>query len=194
SRFYETPHLDLLASEGMVFMQAYATAANCAPSRACLMSGQNTPRHGIYTVSNPDRGDTRSRKIIPAPNNTTLPDSVYTMAEMFKDMGYATGIFGKCNLGDDPVKQEFQVDAECSHRGGPGKGSYFSPYQLEFLDYGPRGEYLTDRLTQEAIAFVKENQKKPFFLYLPFYSVHTPIMGKEDWIKKFKEKQSGIGQ
>src|SRR5680860_406755 len=78
SSYYETPHLDQLASEGMVFMQAYAGAANCAPSRACLMSGQNTPRHGIYTVSNSDRGNPKTRKILPIPNNEVLPDSVYT--------------------------------------------------------------------------------------------------------------------
>lgn len=194
SSYYETPHLDKLASEGMVFMQAYAGAANCAPSRACLMSGQNTPRHGIYTVSNSDRGDARTRKIIPIPNNEVLPDSVYTLAEMLSDNGYVTGTFGKWHLGNNPKTQGFQVNIGGSHRGSPGKGGYFSPYHLEFIKDGPKGEYLTDRLTDEAISFVRHNRDTSFFLYLPFYAVHTPIMGKENLVKKFEQKQGGEGQ
>lgn len=194
SSYYETPHLDQLASEGMVFMQAYAGAANCAPSRACLMSGQNTPRHGIYTVSNSDRGDTRTRKIIPIPNNEELPDSVYTLAEMFRDSGYVTGTFGKWHLGDDPRTQGFQVNAGGGHHGSPGKEGYFSPYNVDFLEDGPQGEYLTDRLTDEAVDFLHKNQETAFFLYLPFYSVHTPIMGKEELVKKFEQKPARGGQ
>lgn len=194
SDYYETPHLDRLASEGMVFMQAYASAANCAPSRACLISGQNTPRHKIYTVGNPDRGESRARKIIPAPNNEVLPDSVYSLAEMLRDNGYVTGIFGKWHLGSDPKTQGFHVNAGGSHRGNPGKGGYFSPYNIDFLKDGPKGEYLTDRLTDEAISFVKDSKGNSFFLYLPFYAVHTPIMGKEELVKQFEKKQGGNGQ
>ncbi len=194
SRYYETPNIDRLASEGMVFMQAYAGAANCAPSRACLMSGQNTPRHGIYTVSNSDRGDARTRKIIPTPNNETLPDTIYTLAEMLRDNGYVTGTFGKWHLGDDPKTQGFQVNAGGSHRGNPGNKGYFSPYNVDFLSDGTKGEYLTDRLTREAIRFVKAHQDTSFFLYLPFYAVHTPIMGKEALIKKFAQKPGVDGQ
>lgn len=194
SEYYETPNLDKLASEGMVFWQAYAGAANCAPSRACLMSGQNTPRHGIYTVSNSDRGEIKTRRIIPVPNNEVLPDSVYTLAEMLRDNGYVTGTFGKWHLGNDPKTQGFQVNVGGNHRGSPGKGGYFSPYNLEFIKDGPKGEYLTDRLADEAIAFVRHNQDTSFFLYLPFYSVHTPIMGKEKLVKKFEQKQGSHGQ
>jgi arylsulfatase A-like enzyme len=194
SSYYETPHLDNLASEGMVFMQAYASAANCAPSRACLMSGQNTPRHGIYTVSNSDRGNPKTRKIIPAPNNEVLADSIYTLAEMFRDNGYSTGTFGKWHLGQDPKTQGFEINAGGSHHGNPGKGGYFSPYNVNFLEDGPDGEYLTDRLTSEAIKFMKDHQEKPFFLYLPYYSVHTPIMGKEAWVRKFEHKPGVLGQ
>ena len=194
SRYYETPHIDRLASEGMVFWQAYAGAANCAPSRACLMSGQNTPRHGIYTVSNSDRGDARTRKIIPIFNHETLADSSYTLAEMLRDNGYVTGTFGKWHLGDDPTTQGFQVNVGGSHRGNPGKGGYFSPYNVDFLPDGPKGEYLTDRLTQEAIGFVQQHQDTSFFLYLSFYSVHTPIMGKENLVKKFERKPAADGQ
>lgn len=194
SQFYETPHIDRLAQESMVFTQAYAAAANCAPSRACLMSGLNTPRHGIYTVENSDRGDTRTRKIIPVPNQTVLADSVYTLAEMFKDHGYVTGSFGKWHLGDDPTTQGFQVNVGGNHRGNPGKNGYISPYNLEHLSDGPEGEYLTDRLTTEAISFLQAHQDSTFFLYLPYYTVHTPIMGKDSLVKKFEQKKGAKGQ
>jgi arylsulfatase A-like enzyme len=194
SRYYETPHLDRLAAEGMFFTQAYASAANCAPSRACLMSGLNTPRHGIFTVGNSHRGESRARKIIPIPNNENLADSLYTLAEMLTDNGYVTGTFGKWHLGDDPGKHGFHVNVAGSHRGNPGKNGYFSPYNVDFLEDGPRGEYLTDRLTTEAIGFLRRNQRSPFFLYLPYYAVHTPIMGKEALVKKFEKKQGVPGQ
>jgi arylsulfatase A-like enzyme len=194
SRYYETPHLDRLASEGMVFTQAYASAANCAPSRACLLSGLNTPRHGIFTVGNSDRGESKARKIIPIPNHENLPDSLYTLAEMLADNGYVTGTFGKWHLGDDPGKHGFHVNVAGSHRGNPGKNGYFSPYNLDFLEDGPKGEYLTDRLTAEAIGFMRNNQRSSFFLYLPYYAVHTPIMGKEELVKKFEKKTVTSGQ
>lgn len=194
SSYYETPNLDKLANEGMVFTQAYAGAANCAPSRACLMSGQYTPRHGIYTVGAAERGDTKTRKIIPTPNQEILADSVYTLAEMLRDNGYVTGTFGKWHLGKDPKTQGFQVNVGGSTRGNPGKNGYFSPYKIEHLRDGPAGEYLTDRLTSEAIRFMKDHQDTAFFLYLPFYTVHTPIMGKPQLVEKFKRKQGTPGQ
>ena len=127
STYYETPHINKLATQGMIFTQAYAGAANCAPSRACLLSGMNTPRHGIYTVENSDRGDARTRKIIPVPNQTVLADSIYTLAEMFRDQGYATGTFGKWHLGDDPTTQGFQVNVGGSHRGKSRQRWIFQP-------------------------------------------------------------------
>lgn len=194
SGYYETPHIDQLAREGMTFTQAYAAAANCAPSRACLMSGLNTPRHGIYTVENSDRGDALTRKIIPVPNQTVLHDSVYTLAEMFRDNGYITGTFGKWHLGENPTTQGFHLNVGGSHRGNPGKGGYFSPYNIDHITNGPEGEYLTDRLTSEAISFLQTYQDTTFFLYLPYYTVHTPIMGKENLIKKFEQKKGTQGQ
>ncbi|WPP49202.1 sulfatase [Catalinimonas niigatensis] len=194
SAYYETPNLNELASEGMVFTQAYAAASNCAPSRACLMSGLNTPRHGIYTVANSDRGEVRVRKIIPVPNQTVLNDTIYTLAEMFRDQGYVTATIGKWHLGDDPTTQGFEANVGGSDRGSPGKDGYFSPYNLAHLNDGPEGEYLTDRLTTEAISFLQAHQDTSFFLYLPFYTVHTPIMGKAALVEKFKNKKTGLGQ
>src|SRR5690606_12536886 len=100
----------------------------------------------------------------------------------------------KWHLGEDPKTQGFQVNVAGNHRGSPGSGGYFSPYQVGFIQDGPKGEYLTDRLTNEAIAFVHENRDTPFFLYLPFYAVHTPIMGKEGWVKQFTSKPGQGGQ
>ncbi|MEM9829633.1 MAG: sulfatase-like hydrolase/transferase [Bacteroidota bacterium] len=194
SSFYETPNIDRLAHEGMVFTQAYAGAANCAPSRACLLSGLNTPKHGIYTVENSDRGDARTRRIIPTTNQTVLADSIVTLAELFSSQGYITGTFGKWHLGEDPTTQGFDVNVGGSHRGNPGKNGYFSPYNVDELSDGPDGEYLTDRLTTEAIQFLRANQSKSFFLYLPYYTVHTPLIGKDSLVKKFERKESGLGQ
>ena len=194
SRYYETPNVDRLASEGMSFTNAYAAAANCAPSRACMISGLNTPRHGIYTVANSDRGNKKTLKIIPTLNNEVLPDTVYTLAEMLRDNGYVTGTFGKWHLGKDPGTQGFHVNVGGNHRGSPGKGGYFSPYAIENISDGPEGEYLTDRLAREAIKFVQDYRDTTFFLYVPFYTVHTPIMGKDEWVKKFEKKQGSNGQ
>ena len=194
SAWYETPNIDRLASEGMVFTQAYAGAANCAPSRACLMSGLYPPRHGIYTVANPDRGDPRTRRLVPAENNRVLPDSIYTLAEMLRDNGYVTGTFGKWHLGEDPKTQGFHVNVGGSGMGSPGREGYFSPYKIKNIADTVPGEYLTDRLGAEAVAFIRQFKDTSFFLYLPFYSVHTPIMGKEELMAKYKQKTAPPGQ
>jgi len=188
SDYYETPNIDRLASQGMLFTQAYASAANCAPSRATFMSGLYHPHHGIYTVASSERGAAEDRKIIPTPNTETLADSISTLAEFFKEQGYHTAHFGKWHLGNDPRTQGFDINVAGSHRGNPGRNGYFSPYVVEPLVDGPDGEYLTDRLTNEAIRFLRNNQDSSFFLYMPYYTVHTPIQGKEALIKKYEEK------
>jgi arylsulfatase A-like enzyme len=187
--YHETPNIDKLASEGMLFTNGYAGAANCAPSRACLMSGQTTSRHKIFTVGNSDRGNAKTRKIIPTPNNTILSESTITLAEMFKMAGYKTATMGKWHLGEDAKTQGFDVNVAGSHNGSPGKGGYFSPYKLKYLKEGPEGEHLADRLTAEAINFLKQNRDSTFFLYLPYYSVHTPLMAKENLKEKYRIKK-----
>ncbi len=194
SAYYETTNLDALAGQGMVFYHAYAAAANCAPSRACMMSGRNTPSHGVYTVDNSERGHPKTRQLIPTPNRHFLPDSIYTLAMMLRDHGYVNGTFGKWHINEDPLQAGFHVNVGGSHRGNPGSGGYVSPYKIDFIENGPEGEYLTDRLTDEAIRFVKANKESPFFLYLPFYSVHTPIMGKQELIAAFADKPGTNGQ
>jgi len=196
SEFYETPNIDELAKSGVSFENAYAPAANCAPSRACIMSGQNTPRHGIYTVGSSERGKTHTRKLVPIENTVTLADSVLTLAEALHKAGYVTAHMGKWHLGDDPCTQGFDLNRAGSHAGHP--KSYFSPYRNPVLEDGPEGEYLTDRLTNEAIQFINDNTSeqtsKPFFLYLPYFTVHTPLQGKEEVIKKYTHKEGCKGQ
>ncbi|UOY05780.1 sulfatase [Muricauda sp. SCSIO 64092] len=190
--FFETPNIDKLATEGMVFTNSYAGAANCAPSRACLMTGQNTPRHGIYTVSPSTRGKAKDRRLIPTKNTDSLQLEMFTMAEMFKQAGYTTGTFGKWHLGKDPTLQGFDVNVAGDLRGNPGKNGYFSPYNVANLEDGPEGEHLTDRLTSEAIKFLNTNKATPFFIYVPFYSVHTPILAKKELIEKYKSKTNNL--
>ena len=192
SRYYETPNLDRLAAESIRFTQAYAGAANCAPSRACLISGQQTTRHGIYTVGNSDRGNAKTRRIIPTPNTTELADDQLTLAEVLATAGYHSISIGKWHLGENPKTQGFAQNVGGTHAGHP--KSYFSPYKNPNLSDGPEGEYLTDRLTDEAIAFIDENRGDPFFLYLPYYTIHTPLQGKETLVEKYKQKPTVDGQ
>lgn len=187
SDYYETPNLNRLASEGMVFTQAYASAANCAPSRACLMSGMYSTAHGVYTVSPSDRGDARTRRIIPTVNMDSLQHQFFTLAEALKESGYTTCSIGKWHLGKDPRTQGMETNVGGGIWGHP--GSYFAPYVRPNLD-APEGEYLTDRLTTEAQQFIRKNSDQPFFLYLPYYAVHTPIQAKADFEQKYKVKGS----
>jgi len=186
---YETPNLNKLSKEGVVFSNAYAPAANCAPSRACIVSGKNTPRHGIYTVGSSERGKSKDRKLVPIKNTETLEESFVTIAEALKKNGYATATMGKWHLSDDPKTQGFDVNIAGSHAGHP--KTYFSPYKNKNLMDGEKGEYLTDRITSEAIQFINEQKEKPFFLYLPYFTVHTPLQGKEDFVNKYNTKING---
>ncbi|MDY8134170.1 sulfatase [Aquimarina sp. 2201CG5-10] len=183
---YETPNLDKLATEGVLFKDAYAPAANCAPSRASILSGKNTPEHGIYTVGSSKRGKSKDRKLIPIENKRVLDDSFLTIAEALKQNGYTSASIGKWHLGKDPRTQGFDINIGGTKAGHP--KSYFSPYKNKALKDGKKGEYLTDRLTNEAISFIEKNKEKPFFLYLPYFTVHTPLQGKEELISKYETK------
>jgi arylsulfatase A-like enzyme len=183
SKLYHTPNLDRLASEGMIFGEAYAPAANCAPSRAACISGQWAARTAVYTVGSSERGDAKDRMLIPTPNRLHLKDEVITIAEEFKKAGYRTAQVGKWHLGTDPLTQGFDLNVAGNTRGAP--SSYFSPYKNPNLKDGAKGEYLTDRLTTEAINILKQFKEDPFFLYFPFYSIHTPLQGRKDLKKKY---------
>lgn len=201
SDFYETPNIDRLAAEGMLFNTAYAPAANSAPSRACFMTGMYTPRHGIYTVSPSERGEATKRKLIPIPNTEDVTADFETLAEALSKQNYICGHIGKWHLGDDkegtgPLSQGFSSNVGGDRAGAP--YSYFYPYKKHNtdtyhlgLEQGREGEYLTDRLTDEAISFIERHSQEPFFLYLAHYTVHTPIQAPAETVVKYASKPLG---
>ena len=178
AKYYETPNIDKLAKNGMIFTQAYANAANCAPTRASLLSGQYNPRHGVFTVANADRGESKNRRLISIVNSETLPLDKTTIAEALKPGGYVSAAIGKWHVGNSQQQQGFDVGME--------------RYDIGYKNrhFKDDGEYLTDRLTDEAIKFIKENKEKPFFLYLAHHAVHTPIEAKEYITEKYIEKET----
>lgn len=179
SDFYETPHLDKLAKEGMIFSDAYSNAANCAPARACLLSGQYTPRHQLFNVGSKPRGSEKHRRLELPDSKVGLEPEVVTWAEVLQESGYRTGMFGKWHLGPDIKGQGFDVAVD--HTKLPGfKGHY-----------GPKGEYLADTLTDLTIDFVTESKDKPWCAYLAHFGVHTPLHPKKDLLPKYEGKKPG---
>lgn len=183
---YHTPNLNRLAAEGIIFTNGYAPAANCAPSRAAVLSGQAAPRTGVYTVGTSERGESKTRKLIPTTNTLHLSNDMVTLGDELQACGYLTCQIGKWHVGKDPTQQGIDINIAGLERGSP--ASYFSPYKNPRLRDGPDGEYLTDRLTDEAIEFLNSHQKKPFFLYLPYYTVHTPLQGRKDLLGKYQDR------
>lgn len=184
NKFVETPNIDRLATKGVAFTQAYASAPNCAPTRACLMSGQYTPRHGIYTVVDPRQPPGSPwHKLLAAESKSELATEVVTIAEALQTGGYETAFFGMWNLGrgrTGPVTP-----------GGQGFKHVVFPENLGFAKdayFDKEGNYLSDRLTDEAIKFVEQNRERPFFVYLPDHAVHAPCEPKADLLKKYEQK------
>lgn len=192
SEYYETPNLDKLAANGMILTNAYAAAANCAPSRACLMSGQWTPRHEVYTVGSSERGKSKNRKLIPTPNNEYMPASNVLLPEVLKEAGYVTCHAGKWHLTDDPLQDGFDVNIGGCHAGAP--GSYYPPYTKVPLDAPSEDYYLTNLIMDKTLDFVKSVNKKPFFLYYSPYAVHTPIHPVKELLPKYENKAEWNGQ
>ena len=187
-RYYESPHIDRLAAQSFRFSNAYSVGPNCAPSRASLMTGMYTPRHGIFTVGDPKRGNHRHRKLDPIPNKTVLDDGFVTIAELLHAAGYATASMGKWHLGPDPTTQGFDINVAGREWGSPSGGGYHSPLKYPHLVVEQAGTYLTDALTDRAVDFIQENQNRPFFLYLTHYAVHTPIQAKQTLTEKYQAK------
>lgn len=191
SDFYETPHIDQLAAEGMVFTDAYAAAANCAPSRACLLSGQYTPRHEIYNVGTKPRGDRRYRKLEHIPGTDVLNPEIVTWAQVARDNGYRTASIGKWHLSSDPRPYGFDVNVGGGKSGSPPRGYYPPHPNVPGLEDAEADEYLTDRLTDEAIGFIRESGDAPWLLYLTHFAVHTPLHAKRELLAKYEEKPAG---
>lgn len=183
SKYYETPSIDRLRREGMYFPQFYVSQ-NCAPTRACLMSGQYAPRTGIYTVTNLDRGRPENRKMNVPENVQQLPLDRTIIAQSLKAAGYATAMFGKWHLGE----------SEKHHPGRRGfdEAIVSAGRHYEFRTNppveAPKGTYLADFLTDKAVDFIERNKERPFFLYFPHFAVHTPLQAKPELIRKFEGK------
>ena len=191
STYYETPNIDKLSKSGMTFYNGYASSANCAPSRASMLTGKYHPFHGIYSVKNSDRGNKKTRKIIPIKTKTKLELEYFILQEMLKSKGYSTGHFGKWHMGPKgyyPEQMGFDINIGGNEHGGP--GSYFSPYKYPNMSNGPKDEYLTDRIGDEVVKFIEKNKENNFFAYVPFFSVHTPIQSKSEYEKKYRNKES----
>ena len=191
SDFYETPVLDSLAAEGMVFDNAYSAAANCAPARACLMSGQYTPRHKIYNVGTKPRGKTQFRRLEHVAGRDVLDPRTTTWAQRLQGAGYRTGIFGKWHLSGDPVPYGFDANVGGTQGGGPPNGYYPPHGKAPGLNDAPSNEYLTDRLTSESISFIEASQDQPWCVFLSHFAVHTPLDAKRELLAKYNSKPAG---
>jgi len=187
STFYETPNLDRLAREGMRFTQAYSACTVCSPTRAAALTGKYPAR---LRITDWIKGHVRPNAKLKVPDWTMhLPLEEITIAEVLKRSGYATASIGKWHLGGPefyPDKQGFDENIGGNDRGQP--PSYFSPYGIPTIADGPKGEFLSDRLTDETLHFIERNKSKPFFIYLPHYAVHTPLAGKPEVIAKYERK------
>lgn len=202
STFYETPNIDRLAREGAKFTQAYAACPVCSPTRASILTGQWPQRTGITdyistsNANSPKRWK-RNTKLLPAENRDRLALDSVTIAEALQKGGYATFFAGKWHLGPEgfwPENQGFDHNLGGHEAGGPYGGSkYFSPYSNPRLPDGPTGEHLPDRLATETTKFIEANKNKPFLAYCSFYSVHAPLMARDDLRKKYEEKRQRLG-
>ncbi len=192
STFYETPNLDSLSKKSIQFPNAYASSPVCSPARASILTGKHP---STLNITDWIPGDAPQNRTLLGPKNYDhLPLEEYTLAEALKDNQYVTFFAGKWHLGSGnfaPEHQGFDINIGGGHYGQP-PGGYYSPYKNEKIIDGPNGEYLTDRLTQEALNFIDANAKKPFLLFLSYYTVHTPIQANNRHIKKFQDKLNVI--
>jgi arylsulfatase A-like enzyme len=216
SDFYETPNIDRLAQQGLRFTNSYAAAAICSPTRAAMLTGKYPARIGITDWirarfqggiipedgSNPSGYDDNGDKPLKTPQNYLyMPLKEVTMAELLKERGYQTAHIGKWHLGPDeyfPEYQGFDLNIGGCDLGQP--PSYFDPYlpfngneEYVIPNLIPRkeGEYLTDREGDEAVKFIVDHKDQIFFLHWATYTVHTPLMGKNELVEKYQEKISG---
>jgi arylsulfatase A len=200
SDLHETPNIDKLAGQGMRFTDAYATAPVCSPTRASIMTGKCPARLHMTIWYEASANPPRNRKLIPPVTRGNLPHEQVTIAEVLKDAGYFTAHVGKWHLGDAghyPQTQGFDVNIGGTLWGAP--ATFFYPYSgsqryggefryVPHLEFGAEGEYLTDRLTDEALLVMDKAKDKPFYLNLCYHTVHTPIEGIPELVEYYKNK------
>lgn len=197
SDYYQTPNVDQLAKEGMMFTNAYSACTVSSPTRASILTGKYPAKLHLTDWIEGWKADNTKLQI---PQWTMyLPQEEVTLAEIFRDAGYRTGHFGKWHLGKDekywPENQGFEVNVGGWAKGSPNRdkaenySGYFSPYGNPRLTDGKDGEYLTERLTNEACSFIERYQKESFFLNFWLYNVHTPLQAEKEKIDKYKVLQ-----
>ena len=180
SDVFQTPHLDKLAAGGVRFTSAYAASCVCSPTRASMMTGKYPARIDL-TIWLGGKGGA------PAVDHLSLEE--FTIAEALREAGYFTAMVGKWHLGNKeywPKQQGFDIAIGEPHAGSPA-GGYYLPNRIQ-LPAAKQGDYLTDRLTDEAVRIIEENRERPFFLYQAYHSVHTPIQGRTDLTKKHRDR------
>jgi len=201
SKFYETPNLDKFAAENLTFTNAYSPAPLCTASRASILTGKNPARTRITAASLkpypkpdgrfPPKTKTSApwqKMVEPTPYWYMLSEEL-TIAEVLRSQGYKTACIGKWHVGDEeygPENQGFEHNFGANWQ--PGPPSYFYPYHIGTITSGVPGEYLTDRLSDEAKKFMEANKNEPFFLLLSHYAVHTPIQAKAEDVEYYKKK------
>jgi arylsulfatase A len=197
AKFNETPNIDRLASQGMLFENAYAACTVCSPSRAAILSGSYPARlHLTDWIA----GHNKPKAQLAIPKwNMRIPHERILLPEALKEGGYRTGFFGKWHLMPNgqpdmtehfPTSHGFDLNVGGREWGQPkGPGKYFSPFGMPGLDNGQKGDFLTDKLTDAALDFIGNGKKKkPFLLYFSYYTVHGPIMAPPNLVAKYKEK------
>jgi arylsulfatase A-like enzyme len=201
STFYESPNIDRIAHEGMLFTQGYAACQVCSPSRASILTGKCTPRHGITDYIGAPSGEAwrdtgRNTKLLPAEYEHALRANEITFAEVLRQSGYRTFYAGKWHLGSEGAYPEdfgFEINKGGWHAGSP-VGGYFSPWENPKLDPGPAGECLPLRLGRETAHFIEESKDEPFLAFLSFYSVHAPIQTSRERWEKYRQKALAAGE
>jgi arylsulfatase A len=200
STLYETPHIDRMAAAGMRFTDAYAACPVCSPTRASLMTGRTPARVGFtghITATGKHRYPSEGA-IIPPDDHLNLPLSEKTIAAVLRSAGYTSASIGKWHLGVEdfwPERHGFDLNVAGTTHGSP--PGYFWPYtdpkkawnpRIPTLSGGQEGEYLTHRLTDEAVRFIEAHRQEPFFCYLSHYAVHTPLEAPEPLVVKYRKK------
>jgi arylsulfatase A-like enzyme len=200
SKFFETPHIDKLAKQGMKFTQAYSASPLCSPTRASIMTGLYPARIGITA---PDCHlpkpilDKRlialagpNQKALTAESLTRFDTSYYTLPEALKAAGYTTAHFGKWHLGPEPyspLEHGFEIDIPHTHHPSPLGAGFFYPFHV-WKNHGKRGDNLEDLLVDEAVKFIEEHQEEPFFLNYWSFQAHSPWQAKVKQIEKYRAK------
>lgn len=201
STFHATPNIDALAEKSMRFTQAYAANPLCSPTRGSILTGLHPARLGITAPACHLPQEVLKSQLVKKgpPQNpalhavsaTRLTTDHFTLAKLLKSLGYVTAHFGKWHLGlapYSPKQHGFDTDVPGWHGPGP-SGSYLAPWKSpKFALQAKPGDHVEDRLTDEAVAFIRRHRDRPFFLNYWAFSVHSPYDSKPDLVEKYRKK------